>query len=74
MEALETTPAFMPVRQIDSAPPLAPKRHAAVHPPTPSASPARLSARLSNGVTVELECTGQDAALVTAMIAALGAH
>ena len=33
-----------------------------------------VSARLPNGVTVELECTAHDAALVTAMITALGAH
>jgi transposase len=39
-----------------------------------SVSPSRLSARLPNGVTVELECTGHDTALVTAMITALGAH
>lgn len=33
---------------------------------------ARLSAQLPNGVKLELECSERDAALVTAMIAALG--
>jgi transposase len=69
-----TPPAFMPVHRVDSAPPLTNQRHAAAHSPAPSASLARLSAHLSNGTTVELECTGQDAALVAAMIAALGAQ
>jgi transposase len=40
----------------------------------PSLAPARLTARLPNGVTVELECGGQDVALVKAMIEALGAR
>ncbi|WP_198351430.1 hypothetical protein [Burkholderia ubonensis] len=35
-----------------------------------SAPSARLSAILPNGVMVELECSGQDGSLVTAMIAA----
>ena len=74
--AVEPAPAFMPVRQIDSAPAQAQKRQATALPPAPvpAASPVRLSARLANGVAVELECSGTDAALVTAMIAALGAH
>jgi transposase len=42
--------------------------------PSPRSAPARLSARLPNGVSLELECSGHDAALVTAMIAALGAR
>lgn len=67
-------PAFMPVLQIDSAPSQDQKRPAAVQSPAPSPSPVRLSARLANGVTVELECSANDAAIVTAMIAALGAH
>jgi transposase len=70
-QALAPSPAFIPVRQIDSPAPYTQQRHAPVH---SSVSPSRLSARLPNGVTVELECTGHDAALVTAMIAALGAH
>ena len=80
--AVEPAPAFMPVVQIDSAPPQAEKRPVTAQPPVsssvsssvPSVSPVRLSARLANGVAVELECTANDAALVTAMIAALVAH
>ncbi|MDP9108332.1 MAG: transposase [Pseudomonadota bacterium] len=70
----EPVPAFMPVVQIDSVPDQ--KRPATAPPPArvPSPSPVRLSARLANGVAVELECTANDAALVTAMIAALGAR
>jgi transposase len=67
-------PAFMPVLQIESAPSQDQKRPAPAQPPAPSPSPVRLSARLANGVAVELECTANDAALVTAMIAALGAR
>ncbi|GAA7764265.1 hypothetical protein RN01_07310 [Cupriavidus sp. SHE] len=37
----------------------------------PSTPLARLSARLPNGVSVELECAAHDAALVTAMVDAL---
>lgn len=70
-QALAPSPAFIPVRQIDSPAPHKQQRRASVH---SSRSPSRLSARLPNGVTVELECTGHDAALLTAMIAALGAH
>ncbi|HJW57938.1 MAG TPA: transposase [Burkholderiaceae bacterium] len=75
MEAVEPAPsAFIPVVQIESAPPQAPTRHV-VAPPLPQpVPPARLTVRLPNGVTVELACGGHDAALVTAMIAALGAQ
>lgn len=48
-------------------------RHEAAHPPQ-STPLARLSAQLPNGVTLRLECSGHDAALVTAMITALGAR
>ena len=41
--------------------------------PSRPASTPRLSATLANGVVVELECSGRDASLVSAMIAALGA-
>jgi transposase len=41
---------------------------------TKSATWARLSAWLSNGVVLELECTVQDTALVRAMVEALGAQ
>jgi transposase len=36
--------------------------------------PSRLTAQLPNGVSVALECAAHDAALVTAMTAALGAR
>jgi transposase len=36
--------------------------------------PSRLIAQLPNGVSVELECAAQDAALVTAMIETLGRY
>lgn len=64
-------PAFLPVRQVDAVASPPPQQHAVV--PTSSLAPARLSARLPNGVTVELECTAHDATLVTVMITALGA-
>ena len=69
-------PAFLPVVQIDSAPPQSERGPATAQPPVsspaPSVSPVRLSARLVNGVAVELECGANDCALVRAMIAALG--
>jgi transposase len=39
-----------------------------------SARVARLSAHLPNGVKLELDCSGDDVAIVSAMIAALGAR
>ncbi len=39
-----------------------------------TATPARLSAQLPNGVTLQLECAAHDGALVKAMIEALGAN
>lgn len=39
-----------------------------------TATPARLSAQLPNGVTLQLECAAHDGALVRAMIEALGAN
>ena len=76
--AAEPAPAFLPVVQIDSAPPQAERRPVTAQPPVassvPSVSPVRLSARLANGVAIEMECTANDAALVTVMIVALGAH
>jgi len=71
-QACAPLPAFLPVRQVEAVASLTPQRHGVA--PTSALAPARLSARLPNGVTVELECTGQDAALVMAMITALGAH
>ena len=74
-DALEATlPAFMPVvtvgGELESAtrPATSPLRQARAAPQ------ARLSARLPNGVMLELECLGHEAALVTAFIAAVGAH
>ncbi len=67
-------PAFMPVLQVECTVPQAQKRPATAQRSAPLASPVRLSARLTNGVALELECTANDAALVTAMIAALGAR
>lgn len=65
--------AFVPVVEVRDV-------HAQAQPPlleppavaTPQM--ARLSARLPNGTTVELQCAGGDAALVAAMIQALGAR
>lgn len=73
--------AFVPVVTVSDAKPLCPdgepvfipgssKRHESAK----SATQARLSAQLPNGVTLQLECATQDAALVKAMIEALGAH
>ena len=75
--AVEPAPAVLPVLQIDSAPPQAERRPLTAEPPVSAASsvsPVRLSARLANGVAVEMECTANDTALVRAMIAALGAQ
>ncbi|RQR44861.1 transposase [Burkholderia sp. Bp9126] len=53
---------------------LAPDHRGASRVSLRSAPSARLSATLPNGVTVELECSGQDGSLVTAMIAAQEGH
>lgn len=42
--------------------------------PVASSPSAHLSVRLPNGVTMELQCAGGDAALVAAMVKALGAR
>ncbi|WP_321789605.1 MULTISPECIES: IS66-like element accessory protein TnpA [Paraburkholderia] len=76
--------AFVPVVLIDESPAStlaetalpAPQPSLQREPARPSlrAAPlARLSATLPNGVVLELECSGRDTSLVTAMIAALGA-
>jgi len=73
-------PAFVPVVAIDDAAPLPATAHVARPTPEldradlspPATQGARLSARLPNGVKLELECSGHDAALMSAMIAALG--
>jgi transposase len=74
--------AFVPVVAIDGPAPALVSSSAGrpVSVPEPlrlsprSGTPARLSAQLPNGVKLELECSGHDAALVSAMIAALGAR
>lgn len=80
-----TLPAFVPVVEVSNVmrvtespvvqgrpPAETPTR---TQPPQrPSQTPALLKARLPNGVTVELECGGQDVALVKTMIEALGAR
>lgn len=50
-----------------------PVRDEVMHPSQHSPSLSRLLAQLPNDVNLELECSARDAALVTAMIAALGA-
>ena len=72
------TPAFVPVT-ID-APIRVPVPVASSSAPTrsesapPSPQQARLSARLPNGVVIDLECAAQDTSLVKAMIVALGVN
>lgn len=76
-----TLPAFVPVMTIDNVVvpgPAAPESPPVVrckiaNPASRPAVPARLTAQLPNGVTVELTCGGQDIGLVKAMIEALGA-
>jgi len=81
-----TLPAFVPVVEVNDvmrvmeSPVAVRGRPPAETPPRtqppqrPSLTPALLKARLPNGVTVKLECGGQDVALVKAMIEALGAR
>jgi transposase len=66
-------PAFVPVAEVRDIP-LQGKTLEARRQRAPTAAPVRLSARLANGVAVELECGANDCALVRAMIAALGTH
>jgi transposase len=68
--------SFVPVVTISDAVSVRADRER-VPAPELSAQPAtrtRLSARLPNGVALELECTAQDTALVRAMVEALGAR
>jgi transposase len=71
-------PAFVPVVEISRAdtqpeqPRLLPAGHEPGRTlPRPSA-PSRLTVEMPNGVMLRLECSGQDAALVSAMIETLG--
>jgi len=79
----ESAPAvFVPVIEVDcvrtkpEAPPsvkpdVLPARREAVHASQRPPLPSRLVAQLPNGVSLELECSGQDSALLKAMIDAL---
>ncbi|WP_288830957.1 hypothetical protein [uncultured Paraburkholderia sp.] len=72
--------AFVPVVAIDETTPVmasAPASHRATSAEsscvsTPSTRPARLTAHLPNGVKLELECSAKDAAIVNAVVVALG--
>jgi transposase len=74
--------AFVPVVAIDEPTTVmasAPAPHRATRAESSCVSPrsprlARLSAHLPNGVKLELECSADDAAIVNAMVAALGAR
>lgn len=68
---LRTLPAFVPVVAVDGAPPSMP--HDALSRAPIRVPDARLTARLPNGVTVELACGGQHAPLLRTMLEALGA-
>jgi transposase len=78
-----TMAAFVPVVEIDGAGMVPKPSTASTNLPVchddsgalssgSSSAPARLRAQLPNGVTLTLECTGQDAPLVSAMIETLG--
>lgn len=84
----ELPPAvFVPVVEVSDAGPMvvsqqpeqsmaltAPVRREAAHISDRAPLRSRLVAQLPNGVSLELECMGQDTALVKAMIEALGAR
>lgn len=73
MLVIENAPtAFVPVVEIGAAKPMPMRHEPAPATPVPSPPVARLMAQLPNGAKIELECTGRDAALVVAMIKALG--
>jgi transposase len=76
-------PAFVPVVEISRAdaqpgqprqPRLLPAGHEPVRTlPRPSV-PSRLTVEMPNGITLKLECGGQDATLISAMIETLGRY
>lgn len=80
--SVESLPsAFVPVVPINevapvrtSPEPVSVRRSSHGYEAAKTATPARLSAQLPNGVTLQLECAAHDGALVKAMIEALGAH
>ncbi|WP_107314472.1 IS66-like element accessory protein TnpA [Burkholderia metallica] len=80
--SVESLPsAFVPVVPINevapvrtSPEPVSVRRSSHGYEAAKTATPARLSAQLPNGVTLQLECAAHDGALVKAMIEALGAR
>ncbi|KWA35247.1 transposase [Burkholderia multivorans] len=80
--SVESLPsAFVPVvpinevAQVRTSPePVSVRRSSHGYEAAKTATPARLSAQLPNGVTLQLECAAHDGALVKAMIEALGAR
>jgi transposase len=80
--SVESLPsAFVPVVPINevapvrtSPEPVSVRRSSHRYEAAMTATPARLSAQLPNGVTLQLECAAHDGALVKAMIEALGAR
>lgn len=80
--SVESLPsAFVPVVPINevapvrtSPEPVSVQRTSHRYESAKTATPARLSAQLPNGVTLQLECAAHDGALVKAMIEALGAR
>lgn len=80
--SVESLPsAFVPVVPINevapvrtSPEPVSVRRSSHRYESAKTAMPARLSAQLPNGVTLQLECAAHDGALVKAMIEALGAR
>lgn len=73
--------AFVPVVTVDEVAPMRTnpepvnvRRTSHRYESAKAMTPARLSAQLPNGVTLQLECAAHDGALVKAMIEALGAR
>ena len=75
-DAEATASSFVPVVTVSDTVSVRVDRERVPAPEVPAqlATRARLSARLPNSVVLELECTGQDTALVRAMLEALGAR
>ncbi len=71
--AIEPASAFVPVVRMDggTAQGVEPRRPP-MQPKAPPAASSRLTAQLPNGITLKLECTWQDATLVSAVIESLG--
>ena len=75
-DAEATASSFVPVVTVSDTVSVRADRERVPAPELPAqpATRTRLSARLPNGVALELECTVQDTALVRAMVEALGAQ